>query len=381
MEHVDRLPRVLPRTTRCRPLARSDPFGGRHRPARGGAAAATCRPPASARAACHERLLQAGGKICCVGAPLEEASFRHYVEEIVGIPGPVQEALHGPHPGERRGAQAGLDLQRADPRGQLHAGRLAARTARAGDGRRPRRTGGTRRSPRALVPRLLRPDARRARSGIPGPPCAARPAIPWRPRARAWRRRASTSLSPEARRWSSSSTGSGSCRATSSRTATTRPCDALGAAAADDDPRVPDGHRVLDLADPGEVDLPRGVPRDARRPAPLFLCRQPAPRRVLLAALRGRRHARGARPPSPRPRHVRRGHPLHLQVLRARLGPLLQPQAEGEPARRAVPRRDPDQLPLREPADRRGRRARRESDETIVLCVAPVPPGAWSTTT
>jgi aminopeptidase-like protein/aminoglycoside N3'-acetyltransferase len=34
----------------------------------------------------HERLLKANGKICMVGLPLEEASFRHHVEEVAGIP-------------------------------------------------------------------------------------------------------------------------------------------------------------------------------------------------------------------------------------------------------------------------------------------------------
>lgn len=34
----------------------------------------------------HARLLAAGGKIALLGLPLEEATFRHHVEEVVGIP-------------------------------------------------------------------------------------------------------------------------------------------------------------------------------------------------------------------------------------------------------------------------------------------------------
>lgn len=34
----------------------------------------------------HERLRRAGGKICMLGLGLDEASFRHYVEEEVGVP-------------------------------------------------------------------------------------------------------------------------------------------------------------------------------------------------------------------------------------------------------------------------------------------------------
>jgi aminopeptidase-like protein/aminoglycoside N3'-acetyltransferase len=34
----------------------------------------------------HGRLRAAGGKICLVGLPLEEATFRHHVEELVGVP-------------------------------------------------------------------------------------------------------------------------------------------------------------------------------------------------------------------------------------------------------------------------------------------------------
>jgi aminopeptidase-like protein/aminoglycoside N3'-acetyltransferase len=43
----------------------------------------------------HERLLQAGGKICLIGVGLYEASFRHYVEEFVGIPGRFKKLFTG----------------------------------------------------------------------------------------------------------------------------------------------------------------------------------------------------------------------------------------------------------------------------------------------
>jgi aminopeptidase-like protein/aminoglycoside N3'-acetyltransferase len=43
----------------------------------------------------HERLLSADGKILLVGAPLEEASFSHHVEEIVGIPGRFKKLFTG----------------------------------------------------------------------------------------------------------------------------------------------------------------------------------------------------------------------------------------------------------------------------------------------
>jgi aminopeptidase-like protein/aminoglycoside N3'-acetyltransferase len=43
----------------------------------------------------HERLLKAGGKICLIGVGLYEASFRHYVEEKVGIPGRYKKLFTG----------------------------------------------------------------------------------------------------------------------------------------------------------------------------------------------------------------------------------------------------------------------------------------------
>jgi aminopeptidase-like protein/aminoglycoside N3'-acetyltransferase len=43
----------------------------------------------------HERLLEAGGKICLIGVGLYEASFRHYVEEMVGIPGRFKKLFTG----------------------------------------------------------------------------------------------------------------------------------------------------------------------------------------------------------------------------------------------------------------------------------------------
>jgi aminopeptidase-like protein/aminoglycoside N3'-acetyltransferase len=43
----------------------------------------------------HERLLNVGGKICLIGVGLYEASFRHYVEEVVGIPGRFKKLFTG----------------------------------------------------------------------------------------------------------------------------------------------------------------------------------------------------------------------------------------------------------------------------------------------
>jgi aminopeptidase-like protein len=51
----------------------------------------TCFGPGSV----HERLLLAGGKICLIGVRLDEASFRHYVEEVVGIPGRFKKLFTG----------------------------------------------------------------------------------------------------------------------------------------------------------------------------------------------------------------------------------------------------------------------------------------------
>lgn len=51
----------------------------------------TCFGPGSV----HERLLKAGGKICLIGVGLYEASFRHYVEEVVGIPGRFKKLFTG----------------------------------------------------------------------------------------------------------------------------------------------------------------------------------------------------------------------------------------------------------------------------------------------
>ncbi|MGE5716011.1 MAG: DUF4910 domain-containing protein [Acidobacteriota bacterium] len=42
----------------------------------------TCFGPGSV----HERLLRAGGKVCTIGVGLHEATFRHFVEEFVGVP-------------------------------------------------------------------------------------------------------------------------------------------------------------------------------------------------------------------------------------------------------------------------------------------------------
>jgi len=43
----------------------------------------------------HARLLRVGGKICLIGAPLDESSFRHYVEEVKGIPGRYKKLFTG----------------------------------------------------------------------------------------------------------------------------------------------------------------------------------------------------------------------------------------------------------------------------------------------
>lgn len=42
----------------------------------------TCFGPGSV----HERLLRSGGKVCTIGVGLHEATFRHFVEEVVGVP-------------------------------------------------------------------------------------------------------------------------------------------------------------------------------------------------------------------------------------------------------------------------------------------------------
>lgn len=42
----------------------------------------TCFGPGSV----HERLLRAGAKVCTIGVGLDEATFRHHVEEVVGVP-------------------------------------------------------------------------------------------------------------------------------------------------------------------------------------------------------------------------------------------------------------------------------------------------------
>lgn len=43
----------------------------------------------------HDRLLAAGGKICLIGVGLDEASFRHHVEESVGMPGRFKKLFTG----------------------------------------------------------------------------------------------------------------------------------------------------------------------------------------------------------------------------------------------------------------------------------------------
>ena len=43
----------------------------------------------------HDRLLRADGKICLIGLPLEEATFRHYAEEVVGVPGRFKKLFTG----------------------------------------------------------------------------------------------------------------------------------------------------------------------------------------------------------------------------------------------------------------------------------------------
>ncbi len=51
----------------------------------------TCFGPGSV----HERLLEGDGKICMIGVGLSESSFRHYVEEVVGIPGRFKKLFTG----------------------------------------------------------------------------------------------------------------------------------------------------------------------------------------------------------------------------------------------------------------------------------------------
>lgn len=43
----------------------------------------------------HDRLRAAGGKVCLIGVGLDEASFRHHVEETVGIPGRFKKLFTG----------------------------------------------------------------------------------------------------------------------------------------------------------------------------------------------------------------------------------------------------------------------------------------------
>jgi aminopeptidase-like protein/aminoglycoside N3'-acetyltransferase len=53
--------------------------------------APTCFGPGSV----HERLLEARGKIVLIGLPLEEATFRHHVEEVVGLPARFRKLFTG----------------------------------------------------------------------------------------------------------------------------------------------------------------------------------------------------------------------------------------------------------------------------------------------
>jgi aminoglycoside 3-N-acetyltransferase len=43
-------------------------------------------PTCFGRGSVYDRLRAAGGRICLLGLPLEEAVFRHHVEEVVGVP-------------------------------------------------------------------------------------------------------------------------------------------------------------------------------------------------------------------------------------------------------------------------------------------------------
>jgi aminopeptidase-like protein/aminoglycoside N3'-acetyltransferase len=52
-------------------------------------------PTCFGKGSVHERLLAAGGKIVAIGVGLDEASFRHHVEEVVGIPGRYRKLFTG----------------------------------------------------------------------------------------------------------------------------------------------------------------------------------------------------------------------------------------------------------------------------------------------
>ena len=52
-------------------------------------------PTCFGRGSLYDRLRAAGAKICLLGPPLEEATFRHHVEEIVGVPFRFQKLFTG----------------------------------------------------------------------------------------------------------------------------------------------------------------------------------------------------------------------------------------------------------------------------------------------
>jgi aminopeptidase-like protein/aminoglycoside N3'-acetyltransferase len=43
----------------------------------------------------HDRLRRVDGKICLIGLPLEEATFRHHAEEVIGVPGRFKKLFTG----------------------------------------------------------------------------------------------------------------------------------------------------------------------------------------------------------------------------------------------------------------------------------------------
>ena len=269
------------------------------------------------------RLLLAGAKICTIGLGLDEATSRHHVEERVGVPyrfkklftGKVKEngtfrkmgwvyyvrilADNAFPDGSRLASLAEEEgICRPVPVG---AGRVRVVSCRAFDD---------------LTERALRRDPWFTARGPAGDPIelekarvgasAARgaPALPGRD-GEGHRRRP---LAPAAEH----RVGRLRHRAVGARRH-----------GPDDGSRVSERSRGGNVDRAREVDVPRGVPRDARRPAALFHGGPRAPRRVVLPSVRGRRLARGAPPPPARPPEPPGCGSLRLQVLRARLGALL----------------------------------------------------------
>ena len=183
-------------------------------------------------------------------------------------PVPVPEALHGPGQGERDVPQEGMALLRPDPRRQRLPGRVAAREPRRKRRGLPGRAGRRRADHRRLVPGLRRADGARPapRSVVHGARTGGRP-----DRAGEGPRRGAADRGPPALRGRD---GDGHRRRPLAPAAQHR----VGRIrrgprgprrhGPDDRSRVPERAGGGDVDHPREVDLSRGVPRDARRPPP-----------------------------------------------------------------------------------------------------------------